>query len=52
MGEVTVQTGIRWRPDVWDAGRSTDVIEASAKAYVDGLNRLAQHTVAAAGKRK
>jgi 2-isopropylmalate synthase len=40
MGEVTVQLekgGLR----VLGRGASTDVIEASAKAYLDGLNRLA-----------
>jgi 2-isopropylmalate synthase len=40
MGEVTVQLenhGIR----VMGRGASTDVIEASAKAYIDGLNNLA-----------
>ena len=40
MGEVTVQLeegGCR----VVGRGASTDVIEASAKAYIDGLNKLA-----------
>jgi 2-isopropylmalate synthase len=40
LGEVTAQleeNGVR----VVGRGASTDVIEASAKAYVDGLNRLA-----------
>jgi 2-isopropylmalate synthase len=40
MGEVTVQLeqdGLR----VVGRGASTDVIEASAKAYIDGLNKLA-----------
>jgi 2-isopropylmalate synthase len=40
LGEVTAQleeNGLR----VVGRGASTDVIEASAKAYVDGLNRLA-----------
>ena len=39
MGEVTVQLEIGERR-VMGRGASTDVIEASAKAYVDGLNRL------------
>ena len=41
MGEVTVQMaahGIR----VTGRGASTDVIEASARAYIDGLNKLAE----------
>jgi 2-isopropylmalate synthase len=40
MGEVTVQMesdGLK----VTGRGASTDVIEASAKAYIDGLNKLA-----------
>jgi 2-isopropylmalate synthase len=40
MGEVTVQLEHQGRR-VIGRGASTDVIEASAKAYVDGLNKLA-----------
>jgi 2-isopropylmalate synthase len=40
MGEVTVQLELGGRK-MLGRGASTDVIEASAKAYVDGLNRLA-----------
>lgn len=40
MGEVTVQLDDAGRR-VLGRGASTDVIEASAKAYIDGLNRLA-----------
>jgi 2-isopropylmalate synthase len=39
LGEVTVQLEVGGRRIV-GRGASTDVIEASAKAYVDGLNRL------------
>jgi 2-isopropylmalate synthase len=39
MGEVTVHLEIGDRR-VMGRGASTDIIEASAKAYVDGLNRL------------
>ena len=39
MGEVTVQLEIENRR-VMGRGVSTDIIEASAKAYVDALNRL------------
>jgi 2-isopropylmalate synthase len=39
MGEVTVHLEIGDRR-VMGRGVSTDIIEASAKAYVDGLNRL------------
>ncbi|MGO9841438.1 MAG: alpha-isopropylmalate synthase regulatory domain-containing protein, partial [Candidatus Acidiferrales bacterium] len=39
MGEVTVQLEIGNRR-VMGRGASTDIIEASAKAYVDALNRL------------
>jgi 2-isopropylmalate synthase len=40
MGEVTVQLEDGGRK-VLGRGASTDVIEASAKAYIDGLNKLA-----------
>ncbi len=40
MGEVTVQLEDGGRR-VMGRGASTDVIEASAKAYIDGLNKLA-----------
>ena len=40
MGEVTVQLEDAGRKVV-GRGASTDVIEASAKAYIDGLNKLA-----------
>jgi 2-isopropylmalate synthase len=40
LGEVTVQMEEGGRR-VLGRGTSTDVIEASAKAYVDGLNKLA-----------
>jgi 2-isopropylmalate synthase len=40
MGEVTVQLEEEGRRVV-GRGASTDVIEASAKAYIDGLNKLA-----------
>ncbi len=41
MGEVTVQLEEGGRK-VSGRGASTDVIEASAKAYIDGLNQLAR----------
>ena len=40
MGEVTVQLEEEGRK-VLGRGASTDVIEASARAYIDGLNKLA-----------
>ena len=45
MGEVTVQLEDGGRKVV-GRGASTDVIEASAKAYIDGLNKLASHRAA------
>jgi 2-isopropylmalate synthase len=39
LGEVTVHLGVGHHR-VMGRGASTDIIEASAKAYVDGLNRL------------
>lgn len=41
MGEVTVRLE-KGKNRVMGRGASTDVIEASAKAYVDSLNKLAQ----------
>lgn len=41
MGEVTVRVRVNGGPCVVGRGASTDIIEASAKAYIDGLNRLA-----------
>ncbi|MBZ5617469.1 MAG: 2-isopropylmalate synthase [Acidobacteriia bacterium] len=43
LGEVTVQVEEAGRR-VLGRGVSTDVIEASAKAYIDGLNKLANFT--------
>jgi 2-isopropylmalate synthase len=40
MGEVTVQLDDKGRRAM-GRGASTDVIEASAKAFIDGLNKLA-----------
>jgi 2-isopropylmalate synthase len=40
MGEVTVHVEEGDRK-VMGRGASTDVIEASAKAFIDGLNKLA-----------
>ena len=40
MGEVTVHLDDGGRT-IMGRGASTDVIEASAKAYIDGLNKLA-----------
>jgi 2-isopropylmalate synthase len=39
LGEVTVQLELNGRRAI-GRGASTDVLEASARAYVDGLNRL------------
>ena len=44
MGEVTVQLEDAGRKVV-GRGASTDIIEASAKAYIDGLNKLASLAV-------
>ena len=45
MGEVTVQLEAGGHR-VSGRGASTDVIEASAKAYIDGLNKLAARSAA------
>jgi len=44
MGEVTVQLEEHGQKVV-GRGASTDVIEASAKAYIDGLNQLARRAM-------
>jgi 2-isopropylmalate synthase len=44
LGEVTVQLDEDGRK-VMGRGASTDVIEASAKAYIDGINKLAHAKV-------
>ena len=44
LGEVTVHL-LRGGEQARGRGVSTDVIEASAKAYIDALNRLAQKTL-------
>lgn len=40
IGEVTVRITEGERNPVVGRGSSTDIIEASAKAYIDALNRL------------
>jgi len=42
LGEVTVKLAIEER-QVIGRGAATDIIEASAKAYIDGLNKLARY---------
>ncbi len=39
LGEVTVKIGYK-KDVIFGRGRSTDIIEASAKAYLDGLNKI------------
>ncbi|MFN0167762.1 MAG: 2-isopropylmalate synthase [Bryobacteraceae bacterium] len=53
MGEVTIQLEEGGR-SVMGRGASTDVIEASAKAYIEGLNKLAvlELAVVEAGNRR
>jgi 2-isopropylmalate synthase len=48
LGEATVQLEDGGRK-VTGRGASTDIIEASAKAYIDGLNQLARRASAATG---
>lgn len=40
MGEVTLQMTVNDRLTITGRGASTDILEASAKAYVDGLNKI------------
>ncbi|OPZ79619.1 MAG: 2-isopropylmalate synthase [bacterium ADurb.Bin429] len=43
MGEVTVRISDKGRRVFTGRGSDTDIINASAKAYVQALNRLAAH---------
>jgi len=42
MGEVTLQMQINDKFTILGRGTSTDILEASARAYVDGLNKIKQ----------
>jgi len=42
MGEVTLKMHVNDKFIINGRGASTDILEASAKAYVDGLNRIKQ----------
>jgi 2-isopropylmalate synthase len=40
MGEVSLKMTVNDRYTIVGRGASTDILEASAKAYVDGLNKI------------
>jgi 2-isopropylmalate synthase len=40
MGEVTLKMTVNGQFTITGRGVSTDILEASAKAYVDGLNKI------------
>ncbi|MFC1539327.1 2-isopropylmalate synthase [Candidatus Latescibacterota bacterium] len=42
MGEVTIKMTVNDAFTITGRGASTDILEASAKAYVDGLNKIKQ----------
>jgi len=42
MGEVSLKMTVNDRLTITGRGASTDILEASAKAYVDGLNKIKQ----------
>lgn len=42
MGEVTIKMTVNKNITITGRGASTDILEASAKAYVDGLNKIKQ----------
>ena len=48
MGEVSLKMVVNENQTIIGRGASTDILEASAKAYVDGLNKLKEKM--AAGK--
>jgi 2-isopropylmalate synthase len=50
MGEVTLKMTINDQFTITGRGTSTDILEASAKAYIDGLNKIKQR-LEARGKR-
>jgi len=49
LGEVTIRLRVAKR-EVSGRGSSTDIVEASAKAYINALNRYVEEK--GAGKRK
>ncbi len=48
LGEVTVRLSDRSGTVHWGRGSSMDIIEASAKAYVQALNKLVPRAAGAA----
>lgn len=42
MGEVSLKMVVNDKLTIFGRGASTDILEASAKAYVDGLNKIKQ----------
>ncbi len=52
MGEVTLRMVVNESLVIIGRGVSTDILEASAKAYVDGLNKIRQRLAAADPDRK
>ena len=42
MGEVSLKMMVNDKFTIVGRGASTDILEASAKAYVDGLNKIKQ----------
>ena len=42
MGEVSLKMHVNDKITIVGRGASTDILEASAKAYVDGLNKIKQ----------
>jgi len=51
MGEVTVRINVG-RECVTGRGSSTDIIEASAKAYLNGINKIVWRKKRSAGKKE
>jgi 2-isopropylmalate synthase len=47
MGEVTLRMVVNGSLVIIGRGVSTDILEASAKAYVDGINKIRQRLAAA-----
>ena len=52
LGEVAVKLRAKGGPEIVGRGTSTDIIEASAKAYVNAINKLVSQTARRASPRR
>lgn len=52
MGEVSLRMVVNSSIVIIGRGASTDILDASAKAYVDGLNKIRQRTASPVSAKK